>query len=302
MSITILFITEIHICAIHAFTLIKDLPPPLLRRGHWNYYGNSRQLNQQQQQRYQSERVDDLDISLMTTNVTDTLIVPEFIMDEDIKIDETCVTTTTTTVVAPHDVILADVSVGTGGQAWQRLVGGGGGDNGGISSLSSKPTVWTEFSRIAQECTQQRNQSIVNLGQGFPDWLPPPFAIESLVEAALEGTTGIGSSSSARNGNNVGVGSIHQYTRPAGHPNLVQQLARRYSLHMNRPIDAMKEVAVTVGASQALYLTLQVLIQPGDEVILFEPFFDLYLNQIRLAGGTPVFVPLKFQPYDKMAC
>ena len=152
-----------------------------------------------------------------------------------------------------------------------------------LGGAATKATVWTEFSRIAHECT---HQPWANLGQGFPDWSPPPFAIESLVEAALE----VSSSSSTT--------SIHQYTRPAGHPNLVQQLARRYSLHFDRPVDAMTEVAVTVGASQALYLTLQVILQPGDEVIVFEPFFDLYVNQIKLAGGTPVFVPLEFQPYD----
>lgn len=144
------------------------------------------------------------------------------------------------------------------------------------------PTVWTEFSRIAQQVQEQsEGGTLANLGQGFPDWLPPKFAIDSLVAAALDSQT-----------------SPHQYTRPAGHPHLVEQLARRYSLHLHRTVDSMQEVAVTVGASQALYLSLQTLIQPGDEVILFEPFFDLYLNQVRLAGGTPVFVPLEFQPYD----
>ena len=78
----------------------------------------------------------------------------------------------------------------------------------------------------------------------------------------------------------------------------MKQLARRYSKHMQRAIDPMNEVAVTVGASQALYLSLQTLVKPGDEVILFEPFFDLYVNQIKLAGGTPVYVPLTFVPYN----
>lgn len=137
------------------------------------------------------------------------------------------------------------------------------------------PTVWSEFGRIAQEFDP------VNLGQGFPDWLPPKFAVDSLVEAVLD---------SAK--------SPHQYTRPAGHPNLVKQLANRYSNHMKKEIDPMSEVAVTVGASQALYLSLQTLIKPGDEVILFEPFFDLYMNQVKLAGGKPVFVPLHFVPYE----
>jgi len=54
----------------------------------------------------------------------------------------------------------------------------------------------------------------------------------------------------------------------------------------------MAEVAVTVGASQALYLTLQSLVNPGDEVVLLEPAFDLYYGQIRLAGATAVPVAL----------
>lgn len=110
--------------------------------------------------------------------------------------------------------------------------------------LSSAPTVWTEFGRIAQEFEP------VNLGQGFPDWLPPKFAVDSLVEAVLDSAQ-----------------SPHQYTRPAGHPNLVKQLARRYSIHTKRDINPMEEVAVTVGASQALYLSLQVLIKPGRKIL-----------------------------------
>lgn len=102
------------------------------------------------------------------------------------------------------------------------------------------PTVWTEFGRIAQE------NEVANLGQGFPDWLPPQFAVDSLVEAALDSQQ-----------------SPHQYTRTAGHPNLVNQLAKRYSLHLRRDVDAMSEVAVTVGASQALYISLQTLVSPG---------------------------------------
>ena len=106
--------------------------------------------------------------------------------------------------------------------------------------LNSAPTVWTEFGRLGQE-----NEN-VNLGQGFPDWMPPEFAVEALVEAAQDQ-----------------INSPHQYTRPAGHPNLVNQLAERYSIHMGKNIEPMSEVTVTVGASQALYLSLQTLIKPG---------------------------------------
>lgn len=163
------------------------------------------------------------------------------------------------------DEIVHDASSSAIGEATMRL-----GDMTG-------PTVWTEFGRLSQE-----NHISANLGQGFPDWVPPKFAVDSLVEAAVDVAK-----------------SPHQYTRTAGHPNLVKRLAGRYSVHMNRKIDPMNEVSVTIGASQALYLSLQTLIKPGDEVILFEPFFDLYVNQIKLAGGTPVFVPLTFVPYDK---
>lgn len=142
--------------------------------------------------------------------------------------------------------------------------------------LSTGPTVWSEFGRLAAE-----RPSLANLGQGFPNWLPPPFATASLAEAAVDAAN-----------------SPHQYTRTAGHPALVCELAKRYSVHVGRELDPMAEVCVTVGASQALYLALQTLVAPGDEVVVFEPYFDLYLNQIKLAGGTPVFVPLTFVPYD----
>ena len=121
------------------------------------------------------------------------------------------------------------------GQAIQRL------------GLSTGPTVWSEFGRLASN-----DPTIANLGQGFPDWLPPQFAIDSMVEAAQD----------------VIHNSPHQYTRTAGHPRLVKELAGRYSKHLKREVDPMGEVGVTVGASQALYLALQTLIQPGEFVCL----------------------------------
>ncbi|KAL3769254.1 hypothetical protein ACHAWU_007008 [Discostella pseudostelligera] len=160
-------------------------------------------------------------------------------------------------------------------------VGGGGGAIQRLGGTATGPTVWSEFGRLAAEYSQSNN-NFSNLGQGFPDWLPPEFAVQSLVSAALDTTSS----------------SPHQYTRTAGHPNLVKQLAKRYSKHLDRQVDPMAEVAVTVGASQALYLCLQTLVRPGDEVILFEPFFDLYVNQIKLAGGIPVYVPLTFVPFN----
>jgi len=98
---------------------------------------------------------------------------------------------------------------------------------------------------------------------GFPDWQPPSFMLNSLQEAIFSGT------------------DTHQYTRPAGHPKLVELLAERYSHHLKREVEPYGEVAITVGASQALYLTLTTLLQPGDEVVMFDPCFDLYMKQVE---------------------
>jgi kynurenine---oxoglutarate transaminase / cysteine-S-conjugate beta-lyase / glutamine---phenylpyruvate transaminase len=208
-------------------------------------------------------------VSVFTTkanvnHVHTKLFLSERVNEEGIEVVETTIISKSKVAqIISNGRVAGDVCVG---QATQRLGG-----------ISTKPTVWTEFSRIAAE----KGPTACNLGQGFPDWAPPQFAIDSLVEASQSL-------------------SHHQYTRPAGHPDLVKQLARRYSLHLHRTIDPFSEVAVTVGASQALYLCLQTLIEPGDEVILFEPFFDLYVNQVKLAGGTPVFVPLDFVPYTEV--
>ena len=139
---------------------------------------------------------------------------------------------------------------------------------GSVSCLdpTPSPSVWAVFGELAAK------YGASNLGQGFPDWSPPQFILDALKLTAET--------------------SFHQYTRPAGHPPLVELLARRYSLHLDRTVDAYNELSITVGASQALYLSLITLLQRGDEVVMFEPFFDLYLKQIKLTGAEPRFVSL----------
>jgi kynurenine--oxoglutarate transaminase/cysteine-S-conjugate beta-lyase/glutamine--phenylpyruvate transaminase len=132
-----------------------------------------------------------------------------------------------------------------------------------VQALSPAPNVWKVFSDLAKQTES------VDLGLGFPDWSPPQFVLES-----LHGATS------------------HQYTRSAGKPELVQLLAETYGRHIGRYIDPMSEVAVTVGASQALYLALTTILKPDDEIIIFEPFFELYSKQIALTGATPVYVRL----------
>ncbi|XP_064645839.1 kynurenine aminotransferase-like isoform X2 [Lineus longissimus] len=139
--------------------------------------------------------------------------------------------------------------------------------------------VWVEFGKLAAE-----NQA-TNLGQGFPDFMPPMYVVEALQEAV--------------SGKNV---LLNQYTRSYGHPRLVNALAKTFSHLMDRKIDAMNEVLVTVGAYGSLFCAVQGLINPGDEAVIIEPFFDCYGPMVTVAGGTPKFVPLrpKIKPGDKV--
>jgi methionine aminotransferase len=62
-------------------------------------------------------------------------------------------------------------------------------------------------------------------------------------------------------------------------------------------VDPVSEVLITAGATAGLFATLTALVQPGDEVVLFEPCYDSYVPVIRLAGGTPVFASLRYPDY-----
>jgi aspartate/methionine/tyrosine aminotransferase len=116
----------------------------------------------------------------------------------------------------------------------------------------------------------------VNLGQGFPDFPGPDFLIEA-TKTALDK-------------------HITQYTRPQGHLRLVNALSKFYSPLFHRYLEPLTDIAVTVGATEGIYATMQTLIDPGDEVILIEPFYDSYLPDVYMAGGIPVTVPLRPKP------
>lgn len=86
---------------------------------------------------------------------------------------------------------------------------------------------------------------------------------------------------------------IHQYQRSQGAAPLVKALAGLYSPQLNREIDPMTEIHVGIGATEIGFCAFQTLVNPGDEVVLFEPFFDCYQAWGKIAGADMKYVPLK---------
>jgi N-succinyldiaminopimelate aminotransferase len=134
--------------------------------------------------------------------------------------------------------------------------------------FSSLPTtIFEEMSGLA------RTLGAVNLGQGFPDDPGPQAIREKAADAVLNG--------------------YNQYPPMAGLPELRQAVAAHYARAQGLDLDPMSEVTVTSGATEALAAAFMGLIQPGDEVVVFQPLYDSYLPMIRLAGGVPKLVSLQ---------
>lgn len=128
-------------------------------------------------------------------------------------------------------------------------------------------TVFAEFSALALQV------GAVNLGQGFPNFAAPDF-IKQAAQRAI-------------------AADLNQYARSAGHLPLVNQLVALYSPLFGRELDAQREIVVTTGATEGIFATIQALVDPGDEVLLIEPFYDSYPAAVVMAGGVPVYVPLR---------
>lgn len=127
--------------------------------------------------------------------------------------------------------------------------------------------VWSVFSPLAIK------YNAVNLGQGFPNFPPAEFVKEEAV-AALED------------------GSHNQYAHPRGNLQLRETLSKTFSPLFGRSLDPNHNILVTSGANMGIFSTLGAYINPGDECILMEPFFDQYDANITLVHGVPVYVPL----------
>jgi len=113
----------------------------------------------------------------------------------------------------------------------------------------------------------------INLGQGYMNFGPPKWVTEAAEEAL----------------NTVGP---NHYSHPKGRPRLREAIKNHYSSDFGRELDVETEILVTSGANEGEYSILTAFLENGDEVIMFEPFFDQYLPSITFNGGKPVYVPL----------
>jgi N-succinyldiaminopimelate aminotransferase len=128
-------------------------------------------------------------------------------------------------------------------------------------------TIFTEMTALAVQ------HQAVNLGQGFPDFAAPAFLKEA-ARAAI-------------------AADVNQYAPSYGRPSLKQAIAAKMQRHYGLEADPDREVLVTHGATEALCAAVLGLVNPGDEVIIFEPFYDSYVPNVILAGGIPRFYTLR---------
>ena len=127
-------------------------------------------------------------------------------------------------------------------------------------------TVFTVMSALATE------HGAINLGQGFPDTDGPEDVLRAAAAALLDGR--------------------NQYPPMTGVPELREAVAAINRRFYGLEIDPNSEVVVTSGATEAITACLMAVLDPGDEVVLFEPLYDTYLPVIRMLGAVPRLVRL----------
>lgn len=153
-----------------------------------------------------------------------------------------------------------------------------GNESGGEAQPSARPlvsaalvpfgtTIFTEMTALANRL------GAINLAQGFPDFEGPAGLIDAAISALKSGE--------------------NQYSRSMGHPVLVNAIAEHQQRFYQLEYDPLTEVTVFCGATEGLASSMMGLLNQGDEVILFEPFYDSYPACLAMAGAVPRFVPLR---------
>jgi methionine transaminase len=141
---------------------------------------------------------------------------------------------------------------------------------------SKLPNAGTTIFTVMSSLAVQHNA--INLGQGFPDFAMSEELV-ALVNQAMH------------NGYN-------QYVHAAGLPALRQSIARKIEDLYTTIVNPDTEITITPGGTYAIYTALTTALQPGDEVILFEPAYDSYIPNIEINGAIPIRIPLTFPGYS----
>ena len=115
----------------------------------------------------------------------------------------------------------------------------------------------------------------INFAQGFPDFEPVPEIVAAAQEALAHG------------------GPYHQYATTWGAPALRQAIAEKKSGEWGRAIDPEAEITVTCGATESMMAAMLAVVDPGDEVVIFEPFYENYGPDCILSGARARYVPLR---------
>ena len=140
------------------------------------------------------------------------------------------------------------------------------------SKLSDKSIRFTEsvIREMTRLCLQH---DAINLSQGTPAYHPPDAVKAAAVAAIYEG--------------------YNQYSITWGEPEFREAIACKMTKFNRIPTDATANVTVTCGSTEGMLSALLAIINPGDEVIIFEPFYENYGPDTIISGATPVYVPLR---------
>ncbi len=140
-----------------------------------------------------------------------------------------------------------------------------------MKPLSGRTAVFTD-SVIRRMTRISAQYGAVNLSQGFPDFDPPEAILQRLAEVAHE--------------------DFHQYSITWGAKNFREALAAKQSPRMGYTIDPEREITVTCGSTEAMMAAMMTVVDPGDKVIVFSPFYENYGADAILSGAEPIYVPL----------
>ena len=140
-----------------------------------------------------------------------------------------------------------------------------------MKKLSERTASFTD-SVIRRMTRVSMQYNAVNLSQGFPDFDPPEKLLQKLAEVAKTGP--------------------HQYSITWGAQNFREALAAKQSGYIGRKIDPNSEIVVTCGSTEAMMAAMMTVVDPGDKVAVFSPFYENYAADAILSGAEPVYIPL----------